>query len=474
MSAALTGLGVAELQRLLGAREATAADVVQAHLARLEALDRHVHAFVAVTPAEALAAAAAADRALARGTAGALAGVPVAVKDLFAVRGLVRGNGSPAFAGDRPAAADATVVARLREAGAVVLGTTHMHELAFGPTGVNAALGTPLNPWAADRVPGGSSSGSGAAVAARLVPAALGTDTGGSVRIPASFCGVTGLKPTYGRVSRAGVTPLAWTLDHVGPLARTVEDVALVLQAVAGHDPADPSSARVPVPDYRALLDRPLRGVRIGVPRAFAFELIEPEVAAAVETALADLGSAGAAVTDVALPSLEHANPALGATILAEAESALGALLGPRRARAGLELRVYLALGKMVAADHYLAAQRLRTRLYEEARAAFGRVDLLALPATPLVAPRPDELLVRFGSHELDTAQAITRLTAPFNLIGLPALALPCGFTSAGMPVGLQLVGPPFAEGRLLAAGHAYQRATHWHERRPPLSEHSS
>ena len=471
MNVALTGLGVAELQRSLRAREATAAAVVKAHLARLEALDRHVHAFVAVTPAEALAAAAAADRALARGTAGALAGVPVAVKDLFAVRGLVRGNGSPAFAGDPPAAADATVVARLRVAGAVVLGTTHMHELAFGPTGVNAALGTPRNPWAADRVPGGSSSGSGAAVAARLVPATLGTDTGGSVRIPSSFCGVTGLKPTYGRVSRAGVTPLAPTLDHVGPLARSVEDLALVVQVIAGHDPADPSSARVPVPDYPARLGRPLRGVRLGVPRAFACELIEPEVASAFEAALADLGSAGAATTDVVLPSLEHANAALGATILAEAESALGSLLGSRHARTGLELRVYLALGKMVEAHHYLATQRLRTRLYEEARAAFAHVDLLVLPATPLVAPRPDELVVRLGGHELDAAQAITRLTAPFNLIGLPALSLPCGITPAGMPVGLQLVGPPFAEDRVLAAGHAYQRATHWHERRPPLSE---
>jgi len=393
------------------------------------------------------------------------------VKDLFAVRGLVRGNGSPACAGDPPATADATVVARLREAGAVVLGTTHMHELAFGPTGVNAALGTPQNPWAADRVPGGSSSGSGAAVAARLVPATLGTDTGGSVRIPSSFCGVTGLKPTYGRVSRAGVTPLASTLDHVGPLARTVEDVALVLQAIAGHDPADGSSARLPVPDYAARLDRPLRGLRLGVPRAFVFELIEPEVAAVFETALGDLRSAGAATTDIALPSLAHANAALGATILVEAERALGSLLGSRRAQAGLELRVYLALGKMAEPHHYLAAQRLRSRLYEEARTAFAHVDLLVLPTTPVVAPRPDELLVRLGGHELDVAQAITRLTAPFNLTGLPALALPCGLTTAGLPVSLQLVGPAFAEERVLAAGHGYQRATRWHEHRPPLAE---
>jgi len=471
MSAALTDLGVAELRRLLRARETTAAAVAEAHLARLEALDGDAHAFVAVIRDEALAAAAAADRTLERGTAGILAGVPVAVKDLFAVRGLVRGNGSPAFAGDPPATADATVVARLREAGAVVLGTTHMHELAFGPTGVNAALGTPRNPWAADRVPGGSSSGSGAAVAARLVPATLGTDTGGSVRIPSSFCGVTGLKPTYGRVSRAGVTPLAPTLDHVGPLARSVEDVALVLQAIAGHDPADGSSARLPVPDYAACLDRPLRGLRLGIPRAFAFELIEPEVAAVFETALADLREAGAATTDVVLPSLAHANAALGATILAEAERALGSLLGSRRAHSGLELRVYLALGKMVEPHHYLAAQRLRTRLYEEARAAFARVDLLVVPTTPVVALHPDELLVRLGGHELDAAQAITRLTAPFNLTGLPALALPCGVTSAGLPVSLQLVGPAFAEARVLAAGHGYQRATRWHERRPPLAQ---
>jgi len=243
---ALTDASVANLVRALRARETSAREVVDAHLARIEQLDGRVHGFVTVTADDARAAARAADEALARGDAPPLAGIPIAVKDLMAVRGVVRGNGSLAFAGAAPEAADAPVVARLRAAGAAVLGTTHMHELAFGPSGVNPMLGTPLNPWRDGHVPGGSSSGSGAAVAARLVPAALGSDTGGSVRIPASCCGIAGLKPTWGRVPRAACTPLGWSLDHVGPLARTVEDLALLLQAIAGHDPADGSSARVP------------------------------------------------------------------------------------------------------------------------------------------------------------------------------------------------------------------------------------
>ena len=235
------------------------------------------------------------------------------------MRGVVRGNGSPAFADAPPAERDATVVARLRAAGAVILGTTHMHELAFGPTGVNPLLGTPVNPWGEGRVPGGSSSGSGVAVGSRLAPLALGSDTGGSIRVPASFCGISGLKPTYGRVSRAGATPLAWSLDHIGPMARTVEDLALALQVLAGHDPADPASARVPVPDYAAGLGRGLRGTRIGVPRHFALAIVDPEVARAFEAALAHLAAAGASVRDVVVPALAHAGPALGAVILSEA-----------------------------------------------------------------------------------------------------------------------------------------------------------
>jgi aspartyl-tRNA(Asn)/glutamyl-tRNA(Gln) amidotransferase subunit A len=459
---------VAELSTALARGETSAVTVVEECLAAIRDRDGAVHAFVTVTGDAALEAARAADAARAAGRAGPLAGIPVAVKDLFAIRGVVRTNGSAACVDDPPATDDATAVARLRAAGAIIIGTTHLHELAFGPTGVNPALGTPANPWGVDRVPGGSSSGSGAAVAAGLVAAALGTDTGGSIRIPASFCGVTGLKPTYGRVNRAGITPLAWSLDHAGPLTRTVHDAALLLGALAGHDPADPTTARLPVPDYTAALARDLRGVRIGVPRAFCEALVHPDVARAFEAALVELRAAGAEVSDVAIPSLVHTGPMLGAIIMAEARSAAAPLLARGRDRLGIDVRIYLELAKLVTTDHYLAAQRLRTRLYDETRAAFARVDVLATPATVLPAPRADELMVTLGDTETGVVEAICRLTGPFNLTGLPALALPCGFTAGGLPVGLQLVGRPFAEADVLAAGHAYQRATDWHHRRPP------
>jgi aspartyl-tRNA(Asn)/glutamyl-tRNA(Gln) amidotransferase subunit A len=460
-------LSVAELRDAFRARRASALELTQACLAGIAARDGAVHGFVSVLVDAALAEARAVDAAAARGTVGPLAGVPVAIKDLLSVRGVGRGNGSPAFAGAAPARDDATVVARLRAAGAVIVGTTHMHELAFGTTGVNPGLGTPVNAWGTDRVPGGSSSGSGAALAAGLVPAALGSDTGGSIRIPASFCGITGLKPTYGRVSRAGATTLAWTLDHVGPMARSARDVALLLQVLAGHDPADPSSARLAVPDYVAALERPLRGVRVGVPRHFCCALLDGEVAGAFEQSLDTMRAEGAVVSDVALPSLQHTGTALGATILAESHAALRPLLGDLFEHAGLEVRVLLEIGKLVTASHYLAAQRLRTRLYEEARAAFARVDLLATPTTVVAAPRIGEMTLRVGDTEIGAVEAIARLTSPWNLTGLPALALPCGVGKSGLPLGLQLVGRAFAEADVLAAGHAYQRATDWHTRVP-------
>jgi len=469
MSAGLADLTLAELRHALRAHQTTARAVTEAVLARVQDRDGYVHAFASVTADAALAAARDADDAFTRGTAGPLAGLPVAVKDIMAVRGVARTNGSLVFQGAPPATAEATAVSRLRAAGAVIVGTTHLHELAFGPTGVNPELGTPRNAWGADRVPGGSSSGSGAAVAARLIPGALGTDTGGSIRIPASFCGISGLKPTYGRVSRAGMTPLSWTLDHVGPMARSVEDLALLLGALAGHDPADATSARLPVPDYVALLDRGLRGVRIGVPRDYGLKVADPEVAAGFDRALADLRSAGVAVTDVSLPTLTPlAAAALGAIILTEANAALEPLIGTRRDRLGLEARIYFEFAKVVTGSHYVAAQRLRTRLYTEMLGVLERVDLLATPGTVLPAPHIGELQVRLDGVEVGTTDAITRVTGPFNLTGLPALVLPCGFTGGGLPVSLQLVGRPFAEADILAVGHAYQQATDWHRRLPP------
>src|SRR5579885_3428291 len=416
MSAGLAGLSVAELGRRLRAREVRAAEVIEDHLAEVAARDGRLHAFAHVTVDAALLAARAADAALARGEGGPLTGVPIAVKDNVAVRGVVGTNGSPAFAGAPPASTDATAVARLRAAGAVVLGTTHMHELAFGPTGVNPALGTPANPWAPGRVPGGSSSGSGAAVAAGLVPAAL------------------------------------------------------VLEAIAGADPGDATCARVAVPRYAEALGRPCRGLRIGVPRHFALAGIDAEVRERFTQALGDLRRAGAVVRDVTVPFIEHATRAVGGLMLPEADGALRPLLGARLEHVGVEARILLELAKLVTARHYLAAARLRTRLYEELRGVLAAVDMLALPTTPIPAPAVGELTVRVGEATHGVLEALVVFTTPFNLTGLPALALPCGFTRAGLPVSLQLVGRPFAEPALLAAGHAYQRETDWHTRRPPGS----
>lgn len=461
-----TALGVAAFARALRARELSAAEATAACLDRIRTLDPRVQAFATVTVETALDAARAADVALARGAAGPLAGIPVAVKENTAVRGVAQTNGCPAFAGAPAATVDAAVVARLRAAGAIIVGVTRMNELAFAPTGVNPIFGTPANPWGDGRMPGGSSSGSGVAVASGLVAAALGTDTGGSVRIPASLCGVTGLKPTYGRVSRNGITPLAWTLDHVGPITRSAEDAAVVLETLAGHDPADVSSAPRPADLYAAATARSMRGVRVGVLREFAIPRSDREVARAFEEAIADLGRAGATVRDVVAPSLRHAMHAMSAVLLSEADAALRPLLGPRLEQVSIEARMLLELAKLVGAAHYLAAGRLRARLYAELRALLAEVHVLALPTTPVPAPAAGEQMVDVGGEPVSVMAALSMLTAPFNLVGLPALALPCGFTAAGLPVSLQLVGRPFGEASLLAAGAAYQRETDWHARR--------
>jgi aspartyl-tRNA(Asn)/glutamyl-tRNA(Gln) amidotransferase subunit A len=317
------------------------------------------------------------------------------------------------------------------------------------------------NPWNPDHIPGGSSSGSGAALAAGLVTGATGSDTGGSIRGPAAFCGIVGLKPTYGRVSRAGVLTLSWTLDHAGPMARTVEDCAYLLQALAGHDPADPASSRIPVDDYLAPLGGDIRGLRIGVPRTYFFDGVDPEVTQAFEAALTTLRELGAEVRDVTIPSL-HTTPAFLLILMAEAFAYHERDLREHPELYGDVLRERILAGALVTAAEYTQAQRLRAQLCGEVAEVLRHVDVLATPTTTT----PATAFTRAQDPELAFPRSNM---APFNLTGLPTLALPCGFASSGLPLSLQLAGRPFEESIVLRAGHAYEQATPWHTRRPPL-----
>ncbi len=460
--AELTRLSVAEAGELIRHRKLSPVELTEACLERIGRLDAHVNAFIAVAGQEALNAARQAAGAIAKGNyKGPLHGVPVALKDLFATAGLATTAGSKIMA-DYVPAEDAEATARLRADGAIILGKLNMHEFAFGATGVNPHYGPALNPWDPDRITGGSSSGSAAAVAAGECPAALGTDTGGSIRIPASLCGVVGLKPTYGRVSRRGVVPLSWALDHVGPLTRTVEDAAIVLAAIAGHDPLDESSSQEPVPDYqRGFKERKLKGLRIGVPREYFFEGVDAEVLAAVREAIRALGELGAELMETSLPHIAEASAAVSTIMLPEALAYHQRWLAERPQDYGDDVRQRLELGMTIPGVHYVQAQRLRQLIVQEWRQdVFEKVDLLATPATPIPAA-PIE------SSELQTTMMLVRFTNPFNLLGLPALSLPCGFTREGLPVGLQLVGRWFEEETLLRAAHAYEQATEWHKRAP-------
>jgi aspartyl-tRNA(Asn)/glutamyl-tRNA(Gln) amidotransferase subunit A len=365
--------------------------------------------------------------------------------------------------------ADAAVTTRLYAAGAILLGKLNMHEFAYGPTGVNPHYGTPENPWDRARMPGGSSSGSGVAVAAGLCAGALGTDTGGSVRIPASLCGIVGLKPTYGRVSRAGVIPLAWSLDHVGPMTRTVADAALVLQVLAGRDPADPSTADVPVPDYRRALEGGVRGLRLGLPKDLFFERLDPEVRAAVLGAARSLEGLGASVEEVALPRIPHAGPASFAIIAAEATAYHEPYLKTRAALYGADVRARLTAGQFVLATQYLKAQRARQVIRAEVDAVLGRVDALLLPTTPIPAPPLEAREATVDGLTEDVRWWLIRCTRPINVTGHPALSVPCGFTAGGLPIGLQVVGRHFDEAMLLRIGHAFEAVSPARGSRPPL-----
>ena len=452
--------GIRELGGLFRRGELSPVDYATEQLGRIERLDKSLNAYVTVTAERALADARAAEAAIRRGDAGPLAGIPIAYKDLYATRGILTTAGS-AVLGDWVPDFDCTCVTRLQQAGMVMLGKLITHEFAFGIQFPGHRFPPARNPWNVDHIPGGSSSGSGAALAAGLVAGATGSDTGGSIRGPAAFCGIAGIKPTYGRSSRAGVMTLSWTLDHTGPMARTVEDCAFLLQAMAGHDPADPASSTVPVDDYLTPLRRGASGLTIGVPRNYFFEGVDAEIQHAFEEAMDTLRKLGAEVRDVRIPSLRGAMSFL-LILMAEAYAYHERDLRERPELYGDVLRERLLAGALVSASEYTQAQRIRAEICAETAEVLRDVDLLATPTTPKPAT-PFTL-----AHDPEFAFPKSNM-APFNLTGLPTLALPCGVSSTGLPPSMQLSGRPFEEATVLRVGHAYEKATAWHTRRPPV-----
>jgi aspartyl-tRNA(Asn)/glutamyl-tRNA(Gln) amidotransferase subunit A len=474
----LTSLSIEEAAGLLQRREISSVELVGAHLDRIRETEATIHSFLTVTPEVAMAQARAADERRARGENTTLLGIPVGIKDMILTKG-IRTTAGSRMLGDFVAPYDATVTRRLLEAGAVCVGKLNCDEFAMGSSTENSAFGPTRNPWNLDRVPGGSSGGSASALAARQCLGTLGTDTGGSIRQPASCCGVVGLKPTYGRVSRYGVVAYASSLDQVGPMARTVRDCAHLLSVIAGHDGADSTSVDVPVPDFAAQLDGgEVRGARIAIPREYFLEGMQPEVEQAVRGAVRLLHELGARIEDVSLPHTEYAVPTYYLIATAEASSNLarydGVKYGLRsssveglldmyqRSRAegfGIEVKRRIMLGTYALSAgyydaYYLKAQKVRTLIRRDFKRVFEEHDLLVTPTAPTTA-------FRIGEKTSDPLQMYLSdiFTISVNLAGLPALSLPCGFDEHGLPIGLQIIGRPFDEARVLQVASAYERA---------------
>jgi aspartyl-tRNA(Asn)/glutamyl-tRNA(Gln) amidotransferase subunit A len=449
---------IQEAAAALRARQVSSVELTEQSIALTERLNPELNAFLTVTVAKARERALQADQELSRGVdRGPLHGIPIAHKDLFYTKTVRTTAGSLLFVKQFPTY-DAAVVEKLNEAGAVMIGKTGMHELAYGVTSDNPHFGSIANPWNVACIPGGSSGGSGAAVASGMVAMAMGSDTGGSIRIPASFCGTVGLKPTFGRVSRYGAMPLGFSLDHMGPLTRTVRDAALTLQAIAGHDPRDPSSSRAPVSDYMPPEHIRLAGVRIGLPENFYFDRVDPEVRDAVQRAARLAAEAGAEIVPLRVPDIDALNTLARVVLLSEA-SALYERYMDERDLFGRDVLALLDQGRLIKATDYVNAQRLRRSLAREFSAVWTRVDCLFTPTTSVVAPRIGQATVTVDGVDEDVRLAATRFVRAINLLGVPAISLPCGMHSSGLPMGLQIVGRAFQEPALLRVAAAVEDA---------------
>ena len=483
-------LTIAQLTDRLAAKQLSAREAMQACLDRIAAVDGSVNAFLSHNAEDALAQADAADQSLAEGATHAeqpLLGVPIAIKDVIAVKNQPLRCASKIL-GDFVSPYEATVISKLREAGAVIFGRLNMDEFAMGSSTENSAFGLTRNPWDLDCIPGGSSGGSAAAVVADECIAALGSDTGGSIRQPASHCGCVGLKPTYGRVSRYGLVAFASSLDQIGPLAKDTRDAATLLGAISGHDERDSTSVPEPVPDFSAVLNGQIKGLKIGLPREYQIEGLAPEVRSATEAAVAEMEKQGAEVIEISLPHTEYAIATYYIIATAEASANLARFEGvrygarvdgadpeqmnraTRGAGFGEEVKRRIILGTYVLSSgyydaYYLRAQKVRTLIRQDFLNAFEEVDLIASPTSPTPA-------FRLGEKSGDPLQMYLSdiYTISCNLAGICGLSLPCGFSEKGLPIGLQLLGQPFGEAQLLQAAHAYEQATDWNQKKPDLN----
>jgi len=461
-------LTIGELSRLIKRREVSPVEVTTSFLERIDKLNGPINAYITVLGEEARKASREAEKNILGGNyLGPLHGIPIAVKDLFMTRGIRTTAGSKILANYIPQD-DATVVERLKKAGAVIIGKTNLHEFAYGGTTNNPHYGPTRNPWDMERIPGGSSGGSAAAVAASLCSGSLGSDTAGSIRQPAAFCGIVGLKPTYGRVSRFGMIPLAWSLDHAGPITKSVEDAALILSAIAGRDTRDSSTSDIPVPDYTAALGDKITGLTIGVPGNYFFDVIDDEILSQFGNAIRVLEQQGANVETVTLPNIEHTPTLMWAIVGAEAYSYHEKFFKTRADEYGRDVRANLEVAQFVLANHYLKAQRVRNVFRTHVRETFNQVDVIITPTTLFSAPKIGQRTLKIGQREFNIVDGLVRVTAPFDLAGIPAISVPCGFTSSGLPVGLQIAGRPFAEATVLKVARKYEMITSWYKRELP------
>jgi aspartyl-tRNA(Asn)/glutamyl-tRNA(Gln) amidotransferase subunit A len=485
--AELTELTISQALAGMQAGEFSAVELTNAYLERISLLEPSIHAFITVTPEEAREQAQAADALRAQGDDRLLLGIPLAIKDVLSTTDVQTTCGSHILEGYKPVFT-ATSVQRLLDAGVVMVGKANMDEFAMGSSTENSAYGLTRNPWNLDRVPGGSSGGSAAAVAAHLAAGAVGTDTGGSIRQPGAFCGVVGLKPSYGRVSRYGLVAFGSSLDTAGPLTRTVEDAARLLQVMAGHDPLDATTMDIPVPDYLAELNGDIRGLRVGVPKEYFIDGMNPAVENAVRTAIAHLESLGAEIVDISLPYTEYSLPVYYIIAPAEASANLarydGIRFGQRVDKGemwptykatrgegfGAEVKRRIMLGTYALSAgyydaYYAKAQQVRTLIRHDFEQAFEKVDVIAAPVTPTTA-------FELGGHANDPIKMYLEdvFTLPPSLAGIPGISVPCGFDGQNLPIGLQLLGPAFSEARILRAAQAYQTTTEWHLAAPALT----